>query len=88
MKNLELIANTQGIKGGNTKIMPLGYCILEAKKKGQPSFAISVDTYQGHGVTYEERKDHQICFSFKNEHYTLNPEQLHSMVSEYFKKNK
>lgn len=60
MKNLKLVINTQGVKGGKSTNKEHGYGLLTAYKDGNTLVDISIDTYEGLGSHYKERENHII----------------------------
>lgn len=82
MNQLQLTGYSQGIRGGKGKSAECGYSLLTAKEKGRDVIQISIDTFEGAGVTYKEREKPHIEIYFPGfEMWRGTPEQLKEILN-------
>ena len=67
-----LTIQTQGVKGGNTKIEHKGYVLIESENNKLP-FRLSVDNFEGMGNTYKEREQPEIKVFIGSDYYVMTP---------------
>ena len=64
MKTLNLNVTMQGVKGNKIHSQEEGFAMLTIRKNGERLGTMSIDTYSGQGLKYEERKEPLIEISF------------------------
>lgn len=57
MSAKNILVQTQGVKGGDTKTSNVGYILVELRHEQD---RITIDDFEGYGLTYKQRESQKI----------------------------